>query len=156
MVEIGSQAPDFSLLDSGREVKSLGEFKGKNTVLAFFPGAFTGACEKEMCTLRDSMAELNDLNANIVGISVDSPFSNAAFASRNNLQFPILSDHKREAVGAYGIELPDFAGMPGYVAAQRSVFILDADGVVRYKWIAENPGIEPDYAAVKEELAKLA
>ncbi len=155
MIEIGSPAPEFSLHDSSREVKSLSEFKGKNTVLVFYPGAFTGVCDKEMCAFRDSMAELNDLNANIVGISVDSPFANAAFSTRNNLLFPLLSDYNREVVGAYGIELPNFAGIPGYTVAQRSVFIVDTDGIVRYKWIAENPGIEPDYGVVKEELAKL-
>ncbi|MBR9976021.1 MAG: peroxiredoxin [Bacteroidetes bacterium] len=155
MIEVGTPAPDFSLVDTSRESKSLSDFKGRSTVLAFFPGAFTGPCEKELCTFRDSMAELNDLNANIVGISVDAPFSNDAFKERNSLQFPLLSDYRREAVDAYGVALPDFAGMTGYTAAQRSVFILDADGVVRYKWIAENPGIEPNYDEVKKELAKL-
>jgi len=152
MVDVGSKAPAFSLPDTNREVKSLADFTGKKTVLAFFPAAFTGVCEKELCSFRDSMAELNNLNANVVGVSVDAPFSNAAFASRNNLQFPILSDYRREAVQAYGVALDNFAGMEGYTAAQRSVFILDADGTVRYSWIAENPGIEPDYSAIKSEL----
>lgn len=156
MIEVGTPAPDFTLVDTTREAKSLQDFKGRSTVLAFFPGAFTGVCEKELCTFRDSMAELNDLNANVVGISVDAPFSNGAFAERNALQFPLLSDYRREAVESYGVALPDFAGMSGYTAAQRSVFILDAEGVVRYKWIAENPGIEPNYDEVKAELAKLA
>ena len=156
MIEVGTPAPDFTLVDTTREAKSLQDFKGRSTVLAFFPGAFTGVCEKELCTFRDSMAELNDLNANVVGISIDGSFSNGAFKDRNALQFPLLSDYRREAIEAYGVALPDFAGMPGYTAAQRSVFILDAEGVVRYKWIAENPGIEPNYDEVKAELAKLA
>ena len=156
MIEVGTPAPEFSLVDTAREVKSLSDFKGRSTVLAFYPGAFTGVCEKELCTFRDSMAELNGLNANVVGISVDAPFSNGAFSERNALQFPLLSDYRREAVEAYGVALPDFAGMPGYTAAQRAVFILDAEGVVRYKWIAENPGIEPNYDEVKAELSKLA
>ncbi|MBN1448353.1 MAG: redoxin domain-containing protein [Bacteroidetes bacterium] len=155
MVDIGNHAPDFSLVDTSRERRSLGEFKGKNTVLAFFPAAFSSVCEKEMCAFRDSMAELNDLNANVVGISVDGPFTNAAFAERNGLQFPLLSDYSYEAVRAYGVALDDFAGMPGYTAAQRSVFILDAEGTVRFKWIADNPGQEPDYSVVKEELHKI-
>ncbi|MBR9979352.1 MAG: peroxiredoxin [Bacteroidetes bacterium] len=155
MIEIGSPAPAFSLFDSAREKRSLNEFKGKNTVLAFFPAAFAAPCEKEMCTFRDSMADLNALNANVVGISVDAPLSNAAFAERNQLTFPLLSDYQRDAVRSYGVELNDFIGLPGYTAAQRSVFILDTEGIVRYKWIADNPGIEPDYAVVKEELAKL-
>jgi peroxiredoxin len=155
MIEIGTPAPDFALVDTNRETKSLKDFKGRATVLAFFPGAFTGVCDTEWCTLRDSMAELNDLNANVVGISVDSPFAGSGFASRHNLQFPLLSDYQRETINRYGVLLQDFAGLPGYNVAQRSIFILDADGIVRYKWIAEKPGIEPDYDAMKNELAKL-
>ncbi len=155
MIEIGTPAPEFSLVDTTRTVKSLKDFKGRPTVLAFYPGAFTGVCDTEWCTLRDSMTELNDLNANIVGISVDSPFAGGGFASRHNLQFPLLSDYTRETIRRYGVLLSDFAGLSGYDVAQRSVFILDADGIVRYKWIAEKPGIEPDYDVVKQELAKL-
>ncbi len=155
MIEIGSPAPDFSLLDTKREAKSLNDFKGRVTVLAFYPGAFTGVCDSEMCSLRDSMAEFNELNANVVGISVDSPFANGGFAGRHNLEFPLLSDFTRETIKNYDILLKDFAGVTGYDVAQRSVFILDADGIVRFKWIAEKPGIEPDYAALKEELKKL-
>ena len=101
------------------------------------------------------MAELNGLDANVIAVSVDAPFSNAAFAQRNNLEFPILSDYKREAVRDYGIEHADFAGMPGYTAAKRSVFVLDGENNVRYQWVSDNPGVEPDYTAIKEELKKI-
>ncbi len=154
MVEIGSKAPAFSLPDTARELTSLEAFQGKKTVIAFFPAAFTGVCEKELCSFRDSMAELNSLDANVVAISVDAPFSNDAFAKRNNLQFPVLSDYRREAVEAYGVAHHDFAGMPGYTAAKRSVFVLDAQGVVKYAWVSDNPGVEPDYSAIKDELGK--
>ncbi len=152
-MEVGSKAPAFSLLDTERKQQSLNDFAGKK-VVAFFPAAFTGVCEKEMCAFRDSMAELNQLDANVIAISVDAPFSNAAFAQRNGLEFPVLSDYQRETVNAYGIAMNDFAGMPGYTAAKRSVFVLDADNTVRYQWISDNPGVEPDYAAIKEELKK--
>ena len=155
MIEIGSPAPEFTLFDSTRATRSLSEFKGRNTVLAFYPGAFTGVCDSEMCALRDSIAELNELNAQVVGISVDSPFANAAFASRHGLEFPLLSDFTRGTIKTYGILLNDFAGVSGYDVAQRSVFVLDADGIVRFVWIAEKPGIEPNYDEVKAELAKL-
>jgi len=155
MLEVGSKAPEFSLIDTNREVKTLDDFKGKKTVIAFFPAAFSSTCEQEMCSFRDSMAELNNLDAHVVGISVDGPFTNAAFVSRNNLMFPILSDYRREAVHAYGITLENFAGLEGYNTAQRSVFILDKNGVVAFKWIADNPGIEPDYDLVKNELSKI-
>lgn len=155
MIEIGSQAPVFALVDTARVQRTLDEFKGKNTVLAFFPAAFSGVCDKEMCAFRDSMADLNDLNANVVGISVDSPFTNAVFVERNNLQFPILSDYQGETIKAYDVVFPDFVGLSGYTVAQRSVFILDAEGTVRFKWIADNPGQLPDLTLIHEELKNI-
>ncbi len=155
MVDIGAKAPNFSLLNTKREAVSLESMKGKNVVVAFFPAAFTGVCEKELCTFRDSMAKFNDLNANVVGICVDAPFSNAAFAERNNLNFDVLSDYQREAVKAYGVAHDDFANMPGYTAAKRSVFVVNGDGNVAFSWVADNPGQEPDYAAVTSAVEAL-
>ncbi|KIG19521.1 Alkyl hydroperoxide reductase subunit C-like protein [Enhygromyxa salina] len=153
MPDIGSDAPDFTLPDTKREAVKLSAQRGKNVVLAFFPAAFTGVCEKELCTFRDSLAAFNDLDAAVYGICVDAPFSNAAFAEKNGLNFPILSDYAREAVRAYGIEHADFAGMAGYTAAKRSVFVVDKEGKLRFAWVADNPGQEPNYddvqAAVK-------
>nr|WP_293272022.1 peroxiredoxin [Nannocystis sp.] len=85
MPQIGDKAPDFDLPNHKRERVSLASLRGKTVVLAFFPAAFTGVCEKELCSFRDSLAALNDLNATVLGISVDAPFSNAAFAERNQL-----------------------------------------------------------------------
>jgi glutaredoxin-dependent peroxiredoxin len=150
---VGKSAPAFTLLDTARKPVSLSDYRGRKLVVAFYPAAFTGVCEKELCSFRDSLANLEALGAAVVGISVDAPFSNGAFATRNNLSFPLLSDYGREAVDAYGVRLPDFAGMKGYVAAQRSVFVVDAEGVVTWEWIAPNPGVEPDYDAVKAALA---
>jgi glutaredoxin-dependent peroxiredoxin len=155
MIEIGRKAPDFTLMDTARAPRSLQEFAGKKTVLAFYPGAFTGVCTKEMCTLQDAMASFNTLDAHVVGISVDSTFANAEFAAKNKIAFPLLSDHARMATKEYGVELHNFAGIDGYTVAQRSVFLLDADGTVRFSWVAENPGIEPDYDRIVEELKKL-
>lgn len=154
-VQIGEKAPDFTLVDADKKPRSLSEFLGKKTVLAFFPGAFTGVCTKEMCTLRDSLSRFNELNAQVVGISVDAPFSNKAFATQNNLQFPILSDYGRSAVKAYGIVLNDFAGLAGYSAAKRSVFVVDKGGVVRYAWVTDNPGVEPNYDEISKALTSI-
>ncbi|MCX6135251.1 MAG: peroxiredoxin [Ignavibacteriales bacterium] len=151
-VQVGDKAPDFTLVDGDKKPRSLTEFLGKKTVLAFIPGAFTGVCTKEVCALRDSMSRFNELNAHVVGISVDAPFSNKAFATQNNLQFPVLSDYSRTAVKAYGIVLENFAGLVGYAAAKRSVFILDNAGVVRYVWVSDNPGVEPNYEEVSKAL----
>ena len=153
MPNVQDKAPDFTLLDTGRTAVSLKDYEGKKLVIAFFPAAFTGVCEKEMCTFRDSLANLNGLNAEVVAISVDSPFSNGAFAAKTGANFPLLSDYSRSTVTAYGVELPNFAGMDGYLAAQRAVFVVNEQGGITYKWIAENPGVEPNYDEVTAALS---
>lgn len=155
-IVVGQKAPDFTLPDTERKQRKLSEFLGKKVVLAFFPGAFTSVCTREMCTFRDSLARLSELKGQVVGVSVNDPFSNKGFAERNMLTFPILSDYNREVVKLYGIELKDFAGLTGYSVAQRSVFILDKDGIVRYRWVSDDPGKEPNYKEVEEALAKIS
>ena len=151
-IEVGQKLPDFELFDQTKTSKSLKAFSAKNTVLAFFPGAFTGVCTKEMCTFRDS---IQSLPGNVVAISVNDPFTNKAFADMHHLPFPVLSDYTRETIKKYNIFHDDFAGLKGYTAAKRSVFVLDRNGIVRYKWVSEDPGKEPDYAAIKDVLGKL-
>jgi len=153
--EEGKKAPDFSLPDQDRRKRTLEDFSGKKTVLAFFPGAFTSVCTKEMCTFRDSIQTLSSLNAQVVGISVNDPFTNKAFAEANSLQFPILSDYARETVRRFNVFHEDFAGLVGYTVAKRSVFVLDGDGIVRYKWVSDDPGKQPDYDAIKKVLAAI-
>jgi peroxiredoxin len=151
-INVGSKAKEFTLLDTEKKSRSLSEFLGKNVVLAFYPGAFTGVCTKEMCTFRDAMIKFNELNAQVVGISVDAPFANKAFAAQNNLQFPLLSDYSRKVIKQYCGVHEDFAGLKGYSASKRAVFIIDGNGVVKYTWISENPGVEPDYDAISKAL----
>ncbi|MCX6120487.1 MAG: peroxiredoxin [Ignavibacteriales bacterium] len=151
-INVGSKAPEFTLFDADKKSRSLSEFLGKKVVLAFFPGAFTGVCTKELCAFRDAMSNFNDLHAQVVGISVDAPFANKAFATQNNLQFPLLSDYTREVSKQYGGVHEDFAGMKGYSASKRAVFIIDTNGTVKYAWVSENPGVEPDYTAVTQAL----
>ncbi|HVI04059.1 MAG TPA: peroxiredoxin [Enhygromyxa sp.] len=155
MAAIGSDAPDFTLFNNKREKVTLSEQRGKNVVLAFFPAAFTGVCEKELCTFRDALALFNDLDATVYGLSVDAPFANNAFAEKNQLNFPILSDYAREAVRAYGVAHDDFAGMPGYTASKRSVFVIDKQGKIAYAWVADVPSQEPDYDAVQAAVRAL-
>jgi peroxiredoxin len=154
-ITVGSKAPDFTLSDTEKKSRSLKEFAGKNVVLAFFPGAFTGVCTKEMCALRDSLSNFNSMDAQVIGISVDSPFANKGFASQNNLTFPLLSDHSRSVCMQYCGVYNDFSGLAGYTASKRSVFVIDKSGVVRYAWISENPGTEPDYNAVQQAVSSL-
>jgi len=154
-IQIGDSAPDFTLPDTDLKLRNLKEFLGKKVVLAFFVGAFTSTCTKEMCEFRDSMARLIDLNAQVVGISVNDPFSNKAFSEKNRLPFPILSDYKREIIQKYGLAFPDFAGLEGYIVAKRSIFILDKDGTVRYVWVSDNPAVEPNYDEIQKALERI-
>jgi peroxiredoxin len=126
--------------------------RGGRVVLAFYPAAFTGVCTKELCTFSDGMSSLESCGSSVLGISVDSPFSNSAFAEANDISFPLLSDVHREVVNAYGIALGDFV-IPGYTVAQRSIFVVEADGNIGYAWVADNPGQEPDYESVMAHCA---
>ena len=154
-VKKGDKAPDFTLYDTERKPRSLSEFLGKKTVLAFYPGAFTGVCTKEMCNIRDSVAALGSLDAQVVGVSVDSPFANKSFADQNRLGFPLLSDFTREVSSKYCGLYDGFAGLKGYTAAKRSVYVLDPQGIVRYEWVTDNPGVEPNYEEIKQSLSSL-
>jgi glutaredoxin-dependent peroxiredoxin len=153
--QVGEKASDFTLPDTDMKNRSLRDFQGQKVVLAFFVGAFTGACTKEMCAFRDSMARLIDLKAQVIGVSVNDPFSNKGFAEKNRLSFPILSDYNREVIKAYNLELPDFSGLKGYTTAKRSIFVLDKNGVVRYTWITEDPTVEPNYDKIEKVLAEI-
>ncbi|MBI4362401.1 MAG: peroxiredoxin [Euryarchaeota archaeon] len=155
MVNVGEKAPEFTLFDTERKPRKLSEFQGKKLVLAFFPGAFTGVCTKEMCTFRDSAAKLDSLGAQVVGISVDPPFSLKAWADQHKLTMLLLSDYNRKVVQQYGVAFPNLAGLEGYVAANRAVFIVDKTGVIRYKWVPPSPATEPDYGEVTRALGTL-
>ncbi len=151
---IGDTAPHFELPDPDMKMRKLSEFLGKKTILAFFPAAESPVCTAEMCALRDSLDSLRDLGANVVGISVDGPFANKFFVQNRHLNFPVLSDYRREVIRKYGIVLNKLASLEGYDAAKRSVFILDENGKVIYRWISDNPMIEPNYDEIKEALKK--
>jgi len=154
MPRIGEKVPDFALYDYDKKVRKLSEFlvKGKKTILAFFPGAFTGTCTKEMCAFRDMYGELEKLNGMVVGISVDAPFAQKAFAEKYSLTFPLLCDFKREVIVKYGVVWKNLGGVEGYDTANRAIFVLDDSGKVLFKWVAENPGTLPDFDAVKKTL----
>lgn len=154
-IKVGDKAPDFILPDTNLEFRSLRDFSNQNIILAFFVSAFTSVCTKEMCAFRDSMARLVDLKAQIIGISVNDPFSNKAFAEKNKLVFPILSDIKHEVIKLFGIEAPDFADIKGYTVAKRSIFVVDKNVIVRYVWTTDDPSVEPDYYAIEDILKKI-
>ena len=145
---IGQSAPDFTLKNTAKEPISLSNYRGKTVILAFYPGAFTGVCDKEMCAFQDNMAKLNAAEATVIGISVDSTWANAEFARKYNLEFELLSDLDREVVTSYDATFVGLGGIEGYVSANRVVIVIDKAGVIQHRWVAENPGVEPDYDAI--------
>ncbi|HUB92523.1 MAG TPA: redoxin domain-containing protein [Candidatus Saccharimonadales bacterium] len=157
MVEIGEKVPKVVLVDTELQATNLKkEIKGKAAILAFFPGAFTGVCTAELCKFRDSMAEFNSMNGTVYAISVDGPFANKGFKEKNNLNFAILSDYRRKAVKKFGVVLENFAHLDGYTAAKRAVFVTDKKGIVRYKWVSDDPTVEPNYTEIKSALGAMS
>jgi peroxiredoxin len=151
---IGDKAPDFELPDPDMKPRKLSDLRGKKTILAFFPAAESPVCTAEMCALRDSLDQLRDLGTNVVGISVDGPFANKFFTQNRHLNFPVLSDYKRDVIKKYGIVMKDLAALKDYNAAKRSVFVLDENGKVIYRWVSDNPLVEPNYNEIKDALKK--
>ena len=144
--------PDVNLLDLERKPVNLKSFVGKKTVIAFFPGAFTGGCTEELCNFQSDLNEFDGLGVQIVGIAVDSPFALTGWSEANDITFPLLSDYKRECMKLFDVEFEGLAGMEGYKSSNRAVFIADESGAITYKWIAENPGVLPDFAEIKNNL----
>lgn len=155
MVQIGDAAPDFTLKNTEKSDVKLSDYAGQTVILAFYPGAFTGVCDKEMCAFQDNLSKLNDANAVVLGISVDSPWANAEFARKYDLGFTLLSDIDRVVVNSYDAKFVGLGGIDGYVCANRVVIVIDKSGVVQHRWVAENPGVEPDYDAVVAFAASL-
>jgi peroxiredoxin len=152
--EVGSKAPDFTLMNQDREPVRLSDQFGKaNLILAFFPAAFSGTCTKEMCTLRDSMSQLSGLDARVYGISTDTFFALKAWGDEQKLGFPLLSDYNKAAIKAYDVANPDMIGLKDI--ARRAVFVIDKNGVVRYREVVEDARNEPDYEKLKRALAAL-
>lgn len=149
---IGQKAPDFELPDPDMKMVKLSDYRGKKTILAFFPAAESPVCTAEMCALRDSLDELRDYGAQVLGISIDGPFANKFFTQNRHLNFPVLSDYARKVIKKYGIVMNKLGPMKDYNAAKRSVFILDEQGRVRYRWVSDNPLVEPNYGKIKDFL----
>ena len=153
-LELNAKAPDFKLFNTLKKEISLSEQKGKNVVLLFFPLAFTSTCTAELCNIRDNYALYNDLNAVVFGISGDSLFSLGKFKEEQKLNFDLLSDFNKDVSIAYGsiYELFGF-GMKG--VTKRAAFVIDKEGVIRYKEVLENASEEPNYEGITSTLKTL-
>jgi len=156
-IPIGSKAPDFSLKSktaSGLvDVKLSDNFGSKNTVLLFFPLAFTSVCTQEMCDITSGLNAYSSLGADVIGVSVDSPFSQEAWAQKEKIGIKLASDLNKKTAQAYGVLLDDLIGL-GSVAA-RAAFVIDRKGVVSYSEQTPTPKELPNFNAIKEALTKL-
>ncbi len=156
-LSVGSQAPDFTLKSktSGdvKDVTLSSNFGQKNTLLLFVPLAFTGVCTTELCDLTAGLSQYTELNANVIGISVDSPFAQEAWAKKDGIGITLASDLNKKTADAYGVLLPDLAGF-GAVSA-RAAFVIDKQGVIQYSEQTPTPKDLPNFAAIKALLATL-
>lgn len=152
--EVGTKALDFTLMNQDRQPVTLSQQIGSgNIVLAFFPGAFSGTCTKEMCNLRDSLTQLEDLGAKVFGISVDTFFALKAWADQEKFGFPLLSDFNKEAIKLYDVVNPDMIGLKNI--AKRAVIVIDKKGIVRYREVLEDARNEPNYDALRKAVSDL-
>ncbi|MES2732569.1 MAG: redoxin domain-containing protein [Bacteroidota bacterium] len=148
----GDAAPSFKLFDTDKKEVSLEDYKNKNLVILFFPMAFTSVCTAELCSMRDNMVDYNKLNASVVGISVDSPFTLGKFKADQNFNFPLLSDFNKETSTAYGCLYETFVmGMKG--VSKRAAFVVDKNGTIQYAEVLESAGDQPNFDSIKQALA---
>ena len=156
-LSVGSKAPDFTLKSKGadglRDVTLSANFGRKNTVLLFFPLAFTSVCTNEMCDITAGIGAYSDLNAEVIAVSVDSPFAQEAWAQKNNIGITVASDLNKTTAKNYGTLLDDLLGL-GSVSA-RAAFVIDKDGVIQYSEQTPTPKELPNFEAIKATLAKL-
>lgn len=155
MLQINQSAPNFTLHSSIRDINvTLSDLKGKNVLLLFFPLAFTSVCTKELCSVRDNISFYNDLNATVIGISVDSPATLNKFKEEQNINFTLLSDFNKEVSTAYHCIYDNFFGwMMG--VSKRAAFLIDKEGLIQYTEVLENAGEIPNFESIKNILEKL-
>lgn len=153
-VPVGAEAPDFSLRPApGSPPVVLSGLRGRPVVVLFFPLAFSSVCTDEMCEVAEGWSGWEALGADVVAISVDSPFVARKFAAETKAPFPILSDFNKDASSAFGVLYPDYFGMLG--VAKRSAFVVDPQGVVAYAWVSEDSGVLPPFEEIRKVVAGL-
>ncbi len=151
-LSLGDLAPDFKLYSTEKMEVSLSDYKGKKVVVLFFPLAFSGGCTAELCSLRDDIASYVGLDAEILAISVDTPFTLGKFKEEQKLPFQLLSDFNKTTSEAYGALYETFVlGLKG--VSKRSAFVVDTEGILKYIEILENAGQVPNFELVKAALA---
>jgi len=156
-IKVGSKAPDFTLKTKNAsglaDVKLSANFGIKNTVLLFFPAAFTGVCTQELCDITGGLGAYTNLNAAVIALSVDTPFAQEAWAKKENIQITLASDLNKEAAKAYGVLLANFLGIGDFSA--RAAFVIDKAGVIQYAEQTPTPKDIPNFTAIKSLLETL-
>ena len=153
-IAIGKAAPEFSLFDTDKNKLSLGDLKGKNVLLLFFPQAFTGVCTKELCSIRDDISRYNNATATVIGISVDSVFTLNKYKEEQQYNFTLLSDFNKEVSAAYDSLYSDWIlDMKG--VSKRSAFIIDKEGLICYAEVLESAGELPNFDKINTLLSQL-
>ena len=152
MLQPGDKAPSFTLFRSDKKEVSLTDYGGQPVVILFFPMAFSSVCTAELCEMRDNIATYSALNATILGISVDSPYTLAVFKEQQKLPFDLLSDFNKETSIAYDTLYETFS-MKMRGVSKRSAFVIDGQGVIRYAEVLDNAGEVPNFTAIQETLA---
>ncbi|MBE82777.1 redoxin domain-containing protein [bacterium] len=155
-ISVGDQAPDFTLKRKAGDLidVTLSSYKGnKNVVLLFVPLAYSGPCTEELCSVSGGLSDYEGLDAEVIAISVDSPFAQEAWAKDSNINVPLVSDFNKEVCQAYGCMHDELLGFKG--VAKRSAFVLDKSGVVRFAAVSDDASVLPDFEAIKSCLSEL-
>lgn len=154
-VTVGDKAPEFILYNTLKESVRLQDYRGKNVIVLFFPLAFSSICTVELCSMRDHLSEYNDLDTEVVGISVDSLYSLKKFKQEHHLNFPLLSDFNKDVSRSYGSLYETFAyDMKG--VSKRSAFLINSLGFVKYAEVLEKPSDLPNFDAIKNTLQEIS
>ena len=154
VLEVGQQAPDFTLKSNKMQDVKLSELSGSKVLLLFVPLAFTGVCTKELCGMRDSLKDYEGLDCKVFGVSADSPFALDAWAKEQGYQFPLLSDYNKDTARQYGALYEDMMGFKG--VCKRSAFVIDRQGVVRYAEVLADARNLPNFDAIKGCLKQIS
>ena len=153
-IKVGQKAPQFSLFDTDRQKVNLTDFRGKNVLILFYPQAFSRTCTAELCAVRDDIARYNNVNAQVLGISVDSVFTLKRYKEEQGYNFPLLSDFNKEASAAYDSLYENWIlEMKG--VSKRSAFIVDKEGVIQYAELVETKDAVPDFETITKLLEAL-
>jgi len=161
-LSVGTKAPDFTLptktAEGPKEIKLSDNFGRANTLLLFFPMAFTGTCTTEMCSMSNGLLEYRDLNATVYGISGDNPFAQEAWAQKESISVPLLSDYEHEVARNYDVAYDSFLPQLGLTmggVAKRAAFVIDREGVIQHAESLEDARELPNFESIKAKLAEL-